>query len=213
MKKFTISIALCVIAMLAIVGCGQTESGSQASSESSSSAAKETVDLDSLKTLGDAYAIEAEDSQFGFTEKKYAYVFTVDGTTYRVIADIPKEVRADADKLDASKEDFDEKSKELFGPLEISKRENLSEMTPKQEDLDKYVGKTGQELLDEGWIFSSYLDDEKAFFLEHDWYQCKVTFDKEIKYDMDTFDGEKEMKPLKVKSIEYSGVGNATNIE
>ena len=210
MKKFMICIALCVVAMLAVAGCGQTDSGSQASSGSS---AKETVDLDSLKTLGDAFAIEAEENQSGFTDKKYAYVFTVDGTNYRVIADIPEEVKADADKLDASKDDYEQKSKELFGPLEISKRENLSEMTPKQEDLDKYVGKTGQELLDEGWVFSSYLDDEKAFYMDYDWYECKITFDKEIEYDMDNFDGEKEIKPLKVKTIEYSGVGDATNVE
>ena len=210
MKKFMICIALCVVAMLAVVGCGQTDSGSQASS---GSAAKETVDLDSLKTLGDAFAIENEENQSGFTDKVYVYAFTVDGTDYRVIADIPEEVKAEVEKLDASKDDYEQKSKELFGPLEISKRENLSEMTPKQEDLDKYVGKTGQELLDEGWVFSSYLDDEKAFYMDYDWYECKITFDKEIEYDMDNFDGEKEIKPLKVKTIEYSGVGDATRVE
>lgn len=210
MKKYLICIALCVVAMLAVVGCGQTDSGSQADS---GSAAKESVDLDSLKTLGDAFAIEAEENQSGFTDKVYVYAFTVDGTNYRVIADIPKEVKADADKLDASKEDFEEKSKELFGPLEITKRENLSEMTPSKEDLDKYIGKTGQELLDEGWLFSAYLDDEKAFYMDYDWYECKITFDKEIKYDQDNFDGEKEIKDLKVKTIEYSGMGDPTRID
>ena len=59
------------------------------------SASEGAIDLESLKTLGDAFALPGKDEdieQRATAEDKYIYVFSVGGVPYRVSADLPADV-------------------------------------------------------------------------------------------------------------------------
>ena len=194
------------LALAVLTACGEEQKDEEQKEE------KATIDLDSLKTMGDAFALEAENDQFGSDDQHFVYVFEIGGTAYRVIADMTKEVQKEMDKLDASKEDFNDKTKEAAASLEISKRENLTEMIPSQEELDKFAGKTGQDLLDDGWTVSGWDIDENTFTMNKGPFAYTVVIDSKLK-ESDDFDGDEEIKKLKIKTIKYSNIGDATNLD
>ena len=194
------------LALAVLTACGEEQKDEEQKEE------KATIDLDSLKTMGDAFALEAENDQFGSDDQHFVYVFEIGGTAYRVIADMTKEVQKEMDKLDASKEDFNDKTKEAAASLEISKRENLTEMIPSQEELDKFAGKTGQDLLDDGWTVSGWDIDENTFTMNKGPFAYTVVIDSKLK-ESDDFDGDEEIKKLKIKTIKYSDIGDATNLD
>ena len=145
--------------------------GSSAAGESGSpkSAAEGEVDLESLKTLGDAFALQGKDediNQRGFSEDKYIYVFSIAGVPYRVTADLPADV---SEKLFALEfdENYEKNEMELVSGLEITSRENLNDQILPQEELDALVGKTGQELFDAGWREGSFYNTETQIGRAH----------------------------------------------
>ena len=206
MKKIFAVIMVLTLALAVLTACGEEQKDEEQKEE------KATIDLDSLKTMGDAFALEAENDQFGSDDQHFVYVFEIGGTAYRVIADMTKEVQKEMDKLDASKEDFNDKTKEAAASLEISKRENLTEMIPSQEELDKFAGKTGQDLLDDGWTVSGWDIDENTFTMNKGPFAYTVVIDSKLK-ESDDFDGDEEIKKLKIKTIKYSDIGDATNLD
>ena len=206
MKKIFAFIMVLTLALAVLTACGEEQKDEEQKEE------KATIDLDSLKTMGDAFALEAENDQFGSDDQHFVYVFEIGGTAYRVIADMTKEVQKEMDKLDASKEDFNDKTKEAAASLEISKRENLTEMIPSQEELDKFAGKTGQDLLDDGWTVSGWDIDENTFTMNKGPFAYTVVIDSKLK-ESDDFDGDEEIKKLKIKTIKYSDIGDATNLD
>ena len=206
MKKIFAFIMVLTLALAVLTACGEEQKDEEQKEE------KATIDLDSLKTMGDAFALEAENDQFGSDDQHFVYVFEIGGTAYRVIADMTKEVQKEMDKLDASKEDFNDKTKEAAASLEISKRENLTEMIPSQEELDKFAGKTGQDLLDDGWTVSGWDIDENTFTMNKGPFAYTVVIDSKLK-ESDDFDGDEEIKKLKIKKIKYSDIGDATNLD
>ena len=206
MKKIFAFIMVLTLALAVLTACGEEQNDEEQKEE------KATIDLDSLKTMGDAFALEAENDQFGSDDQHFVYVFEIGGTAYRVIADMTKEVQKEMDKLDASKEDFNDKTKEAAASLEISKRENLTEMIPSQEELDKFAGKTGQDLLDDGWTVSGWDIDENTFTMNKGPFAYTVVIDSKLK-ESDDFDGDEEIKKLKIKTIKYSDIGDATNLD
>lgn len=206
MKKIFAFIMVLTLALAVLTACGEEQKDEEQKEE------KATIDFDSLKTMGDAFALEAENDQFGSDDQHFVYVFEIGGTAYRVIADMTKEVQKEMDKLDASKEDFNDKTKEAAASLEISKRENLTEMIPSQEELDKFAGKTGQDLLDDGWTVSGWDIDENTFTMNKGPFAYTVVIDSKLK-ESDDFDGDEEIKKLKIKTIKYSDIGDATNLD
>ena len=206
MKKIFAFIMVLTLALAVLTACGEEQKDEEQKEE------KATINLDSLKTMGDAFALEAENDQFGSDDQHFVYVFEIGGTAYRVIADMTKEVQKEMDKLDASKEDFNDKTKEAAASLEISKRENLTEMIPSQEELDKFAGKTGQDLLDDGWTVSGWDIDENTFTMNKGPFAYTVVIDSKLK-ESDDFDGDEEIKKLKIKTIKYSDIGDATNLD
>ena len=85
-------------------------------------------------------------------------------------------------------------------------------MIPPQEELDKYVGKTGQDLLDDGWTEGyGYNLDDMVFWLYKGPFAYDVVFESDQKYEnTDDFDVWKTIAPLKIKSVTYKGLGNAS---
>ena len=85
--------------------------------------------------------------------------------------------------------------------------ENLSEKMPSEDDLKKYVGKTGGDLLDEGWTTGSFDSYEAKIWMYYELFSYIVVFDGEIEYS-DDLNIEAAIRDLKVKSVTLDGLGD-----
>ena len=91
--------------------------------------------------------------------------------------------------------------------------ENLSNEIIPQEELDKLVGKTGEELFNDGWTDGSgYNLEDMEFWLNKGAFEYTVVFDGKVE-NYDEFDTEEGVKAFTVKSVKFNGLGDATNIE
>ena len=117
---------------------------------------------------------------------------------------------------DSTPEEKEQKLKEFVYPLPVATLENLTEKIPTQEELDKWIGKTGKELFADGWDSYMYYNvkDVSAGLYHGDFmYDVVFEYDGEPMENTDDFDIFDKYKDLKIKSIHYAGIGNATNIE
>ena len=196
--------AVCLCAMLA--ACGKTNGPG--------TPAADTLDV---KTIGDAMALAAEGTAQNATyENAFVYVFEKDGTYWRLTAALTEEQSAALWELDILDEDYDGKQKELVSPLAVTKCENLNEKKLTDDEMKALVGKTGEDLLNDGWISGmGYNLDTMEFYLEKAPFSYTVVFEAQEKLEnTDDFDEEEAIRPLKVVSVTFDGLGNtATDIQ
>ena len=199
MKTMKRLLTLALAAILLLSGCGKKTA---------------PVSLDGIQTLGDVLAL-GEDAfkQSGFSEDTYVYVFELAGNYYRAIADVPADVSKKLWDLEYD-DDYDKNLSELISPLTIKTIEDLSKDIPAKEELDKLVGKTGKQLLDDGWSIWGYDLDSMQFSMHHGIYAYQVTFEKPAKplENTDDFDEEAAIAALKVVSVAFDGIGDATEL-
>ena len=165
------------------------------------------VNLETVTTLGDLLALP--DIGTALYDATYIYAFEQDGNAYRAICDVPEEISRAIFALDFDDPDYNKKENELLAPLPVKTIENLTEGMPTQEEAERHIGKTGQELLDDGWSVHFYNLEELNFRMNHGIYSYDVTFAGEIK-DFDNFDENTDMGGLTVRAIVCNGIGDAT---
>ena len=168
------------------------------------------VDLGTVTTLGDLLGLP--DIGYGLTGTTYVYAFEQDGNIYRAICDVPEETAQAIFDLDFDDPDYDKKENELIGPLPVKVIENLTERMPTQEEAEQYIGKTGQELMDDGWTVHYYNLADMTFRMAHGIYAYDITFEGAVK-DPENFNEDADMGGLTVKAITCAGIGDATYIE
>ena len=204
--------AICILFALVACGSSKTETAQESApaAPAAADAQAPTAEASAFKIMGDVFAYESMNK--GNSETKYVYVFEKDGIVYRAVADLPADVSETIWSLDFIDENYDEKVREAVAPLPIVQLDNLTELIPAQAELDALVGKTGQELKDEGWTISGWQLDDMEFTLEHGPFAYTVIMEGDYtpnaNYD---FDEEADFPPLKVKSITYAGIGDATS--
>ena len=219
MKRIMALIMILTIAVCAFAGCGKgagQDAGAQGGAAAGNASA-EAVDPTQVKTVGEALALKGEEGDFqsSYSEKTYVAVISVDGVYYRFIADLPEDVSKALWDLDWD-EDRDAKEMELLQSVPIRTVENLSQMAPSQEEIDQWVGKTGQDLFDAGWTYWYYDLETMKAGMDYDAFQYDVQFeyDGEPLENDDDFDFFETFADLTVASVTYTGIGNnATNIE
>ncbi|MBO7703456.1 MAG: hypothetical protein J6S26_03335 [Solobacterium sp.] len=194
-----------------LVGCGSGSASAQPANTQDSSAA---LDITTFKTMGDAFAHTDQDRQRAYSDDTYIYVFETNGNYYRAVSKMTPEVLEQLQALDFFDEEHDKKEMEIAGALELESIENLSDQIPSQEELDKYVGKTGQNLLDEGWTEGmGYSLDDMEFWLYHGPFCYAVVFESDKKYEnTDDFDVWATIAPLTIKSVKFHDLGDAAVI-
>ena len=141
---------------------------------------------------------------YSLNEDSLVYVFELNGTIYRAIADLTPEIYEPINNAFGDNQKFNE----LVAPLKIDLIDNVSEAIPTQKQLDRYVGKTGGELLDAGWKWNYYNLDEMEFGMEHGWFSYIVKFDGKVEYK-DNLDIEAAIRDLKVLSVTYDNVSSS----
>ena len=209
MKKILLLLMVMMMAVMLMAGCAQ--SGNEPAEDSAPA-----FDPSQIKTMGDFYPFATEDNyQESYTEEKYVYGIEIDGNYYRAVVDLPKDVSKELWAIDFEDKDKDAKVKELMSPLELTSLENLTEQVPKQEELDKLVGKKGKELFDDGWTYNYYNLEDMEAGLDHGPYSYIVTFeyDGEQMVNSDDFDFYEEFKDLPVKSITFERIGDISMMD
>ena len=212
MKK-GLALVLALMFMISVLAaCGQAGGDSAGDSEGAQGPVSGTAAIESLATIGDAMALEgAEFRQSSGEGNRFVYVFDLEGTHYRVIAPMTDEQFQEFMDLEFDDPDYDAKLEKVIGPLKIEKWENLNDMIPAQEELDQWVGTTGQELFDAGWTNSGWNLDNMEFWMDYGPFMYTVVMEGTVE-NVEEFD-EEDIAPLVVKSVTYNDLGDASYIE
>ena len=193
MKK-TLLLLAALMLLFALAACGAEEPAAQ------------PVELN---TLGDALSAESSYNYAGWNSETYVYVFDNGGPPYRVVAEMTQELYDAIDQIEFTDPEKDAKLLELVGDLPLISVENLAEGIPSQEELDQLVGKTGQELTDEGFsIWGFTIDgDQEEFTLAQGPYEYIAVFNEPAPTGADTTEAE-TIRDLTLKSITYDGLSS-----
>ena len=146
------------------------------------------------------------------TENTFIYVFEIDDIIYRAIANLNSETSKQLSDLELNDPEYERKFKELVSPLQVVQVDIITNAIPSQDLLNKYVGKTGQDLLDEGFSSYDYNLDEMEFSMTFGWFSYIVKFDGQIENE-ESLDINEAIKDLKVLSIKYEGLADLSNLE
>ena len=202
MKKllFAALSLILVLGMVGVVGCGNNENGRGG----------DDTALENAKVVGDIYNLIDEDDERGSSlgNNHYVLVFEFNGNTYRIWTNVSDEIMRKYFDIDFFAEDRVEQERALLKDLPIEELSNLSEKIPSQDEVNKYVGKTGQELIDMGFSCNGFsLWDGTVFYLSFGDYDYEAVMNEKMDdYDEDA--GYDELlAPLTVKSIKCTGVG------
>lgn len=206
MKKL-VSVLLVALLAISLAACSnQGGNSSQGSSQGSESS--EGFDLSTLKTLGDLYQIDPEHCDYGMSETRIAMVLHTEDLAIRGRADVSAQQNEAIDAIDFFAEDRDDQMLEIFKDIPFTSVEDLSKGIPSEEEINAFVGKTGQDLLDAGFGGGSgYMmgGGEYEFYLSQGDYEYVVIFN-DVTEVPDEQSVEEFIVPLTVKSITYFGI-------
>lgn len=209
MKKHLALVLVLLMTVFALAGCGGSGGASGGGSGSS-----EPVPVDSLKTFGDILALDKEESQWAVSDGQAVFAFKYDDTYYRAVGTISEEEQQKLFDIDYSDDDYEAQQEAILSPVAIDTMENLSEQILSQEELDKLIGMTGQEMQDAGWTFSGHDLEKMEFWMQKGPFVYSVFFDGEVSEDdYDSFEDETGTKDMTVKKAEFNSLGDATNLE
>ncbi|MBQ1619665.1 MAG: hypothetical protein II094_01595, partial [Oscillospiraceae bacterium] len=124
---------------------------------------------------------------------------------------MPEDVADAVFALDFEDPQHDEKLNALIAPLEVVRIDNLNDTILTQEQLDALVGKTGEELFNEGWTNSGWNLQDMEFYMSYGAFDYLVTFEGSVD-NYEDFE-EEDINPLVVKSAVYYGRGDLTNTD
>ena len=199
MKKI-VSIALA--AALAAAPVVLTACGQQGGSSNGGAAAASGVAAP-FATLGDVLAEDTEGMTSTFDEQHYICAFNLDGTWWRVEADLGEGMY---DQIDAVWIEDQDKLEELLSPLKVTRADVLDAATA--EELEAFVGKTGADLTADGFEFAPGTlvtnGDELDCVASKGSFDYLVTFDGTVE-DENTDDPAGAVAGLTVNSVQIQG--------
>jgi hypothetical protein len=217
-KYHKIGIALAValamsLCALPLAACsGSSDSGSSKSQDQSQSGSTEaTIVNPDWKTLGDALANQTGLLASGNNDSSYVIVFTADDGTYRAVAKMQPDTAKKLEGLDIFDPENTQKIIDAVSGLELISAEEISGDVLSQEEVDSYLGKTGQDLIDDGLTFDRYFmsgGDQTAASFSRGYHSYEFTFDTKIAED-DPEDGGAAIMSAKI--VEAHNYGNLSN--
>ncbi len=164
--------------------------------------------IEDAKTMGDILALPNYSSTC--SEEEVIEVFELNDRVYRAVARIDSDQAAELLGLDILDPNYDSDYAALVAPLAIDHIVDLTENIPTEADLEQYKGKSGQELLDEGWQLSFVNTETMDARMDHGYYSYSIKFEGEAKNDPD-MEMEEAIKDWKAASIAYEGIGSGAS--
>ena len=140
------------------------------------------ADPSSWKMLADVLSLETHSRESSWNKKSYTYIFDYAGTQWLVKAAFSKELNDAVSAVDFRAEDRQKQINAILGPCEIQNVIDLRSLALPQEELDQWIGKTGQELLDAGWVYNGYYSDGRGvrICMVNGGFQYQVAFAEEL---------------------------------
>ena len=213
MKKIFVCVLAAVVALSLFAACGK--SGGENGGENGGG--ESALDVTAIKTIAEAKALDGKGTETSaFSDKVYVYCFELNGSYWRLIAEMSEEESAALWALDMGDPDYDAKTDEITSKLAVTKCEDLTGQKLTDDQIASLVGKTGEALVSDGWIDGmGYNLDEMEFFLEKGAFSYTVKFEAGTALEnTDDLDVLEAIKPLTIKSIEFGGFGgSATEID
>ena len=203
MKKL-LTILLAALLILGAAACAKNE---ESPAPASDAPASDAADPSRFKTLGDIW--DYESPCYGAENNQYVRLFLADGVYYRAEATLTDELFQQLMDIDIFDPEAEQKTKALLAELPIERLYNLSEVLLSQAELDALAGKTGQELLDMGFVpQGSYGFSEEGKIswasLEKGPFEYQVEFAEYVTVGDDPNVAE-VIRPLTVKSVTWEG--------
>lgn len=193
---YTLIVTALVLGMLA--GCSRNKD-------------PDSFDPEACKSMADVFVYESKGS--AFNERYFAYAFEVNGTVYRAEADMEPFIEERLSELSITDDNYDKDMRQIAGPLEIKRIVNVSEKTPTQDELNALVGKTGSELLDDGFTVNGWNLKNMVFWMTKEEFTYELVFDGELELeDTDDFIDD-DIADLRVKSVRLDGIGDASWVD
>lgn len=169
---------------------------------------KEVADPSAWKTLGDVFALETGGMERGTVgADRYYAVFEYGGTTWFVSAPLSEEQFRQILDVDIFEEDWEAKQLAVLAPCVIDQVIDLRTLALPQEELDRWIGKTGQDLLDAGWEYNSYHSDESGIHvcMVNGDFEYLVSFAEELKQGQVYGDQPENMPSATITGMVFSG--------
>ncbi len=165
----------------------------------------------SWKTLGEALDNATDDLSYGYNNDYFVCVFNSGDSVVRVVAKMDPDVLEQIYNLDFSDKNYDSKLEKAIGGLTLVSAEDVTAEKLSPEDLQALIGKTGQELADEGFVFESYFwygGEQTGATLSKGCFSYNITFDTSITEEQAEDEGA---SLLNAKVTEFDEIVNTAN--
>ena len=201
--KLLVIAALAATMASGLGACARQNGADTSESSAAPSASQGTADT-SFATLGDIFASNYSDFISQYDETHYTCAFNVNGTCYRIVADLPKGMYESL-----SEAEFDDQTQveDLLGPLAVAQQDIIAESVPSQENLYTLAGKRGADLSAEGFVFDNLVvnGDKTDCSASKGAFSYMVTFEQSVE-DEGTTDYAGAVKNLTVESVSFAGI-------
>ena len=198
MKKI-LTVLLAVLLILGAAACAKKDEPAAPASTG--------TELSQWKTLGDIWDFESPG--YGCENNQYARLFVMDGLYYRADAALTEERFQQLMDVDVFDPEAEQKTKALVAELPIEHLYTLTDVLLSQAELDALKGKTGQELLDMGFVPQGsygFSEAEKISWasLDKGPFEYKIDFVEQLTVEGDPNVAE-VIRPLTVKAAAWEG--------
>lgn len=204
MRGKLLVIAALAATMASGLGACARQNGADTSESSAAPSASQGAADTSFATLGDIFASHYSDFISQYDETHYTCAFNVDGTCYRIVADLPKGMY---ESLSEAEFDDQTQAEELLAPLAVSQQDIIAESVPSEEELGALAGKRGADLAAEGYVIDSLVvnGDTTDCSASKGSFAYLITFGQPVA-DETTTDYAGAVKDLTVESVSFAGI-------
>ncbi len=225
--KLALVVALAMALAVVLASCGSSSTPSLSASGSSqaestsapassagqpgASSAAASTDVSSWKTLGDALAAASGNPGSTFDDNHYVAVYEVGDKLIRVVAKMRPGTYNTISSLDMLADDYSKKLADRAGDLELESAEDITANKLSQNELNAYIGKTGQDLISDGFKFSNYYyygGNETGAAMDKGYLCYGVTFNVGVS-DNQPEDNGAAIKDATIKAIEFMGASDS----
>lgn len=149
-------------------------------------------------------------TQSSFMENKWVAIYEKDfsmNDAYKVKLDMDQDTFDKLFELDTFDDEGQRQFREIIESLPGCVITSMNDLLPSEDEFDNYVGKTIQDLENDGYERTGYTydDDGCIFFLEGQKYALYVTVDEVITYETIDDYSENDIRALTIKSVECNG--------
>lgn len=165
---------------------------------------KEKNELTSLYDQG------YEPTHTSYQDNKWFAIYQKDFSmenAYRVELEMDQETSDKLFEIDRFEEEGEKQFREIVTTLDNCKITSMNDQLPGEGEFDKYIGKTIQDLENDGYERSgnTYAEEGCVFYLDGPIYALEVTTNEVITFEtMDDY-SENDIRALTIKQIKLSG--------